>query len=471
MLGLNMKFVDAVRDHNEQRVRSSYYVRSYGCQQNVADSERIAGVLELLGFTPAATPEQSDIIIFNTCGVRHTADERILSNIGALKNLKKGNKKLIICVCGCMVEQDGMADFLLSRFHFVDVILGTNLTHKLPEALYGILANQQRFVAVNGDAAVVEGLPISRQKPVQCLVPVTYGCDNFCSYCVVPFLRGRERSREPERILEEINDALSAGAKEVVLLGQNVNSYGKGTVAGINFAELLRQIDALKGDFRVRFLTSHPKDCSKELVKTIANSSKICQQFHLPVQSGSNHVLKQMNRKYTREQYLDLLNHIRLQMPYAAITSDIIVGFPGESEQEFEETLDLVKTAKFNSLFTFIYSPRTGTKAAVMPDEVPQQTKKGWLASLIKEQELISDSQNAAQIWKVKTVLPEDHSLVDGKSMLTGKCEHGFVVEFEGNEELLGDFVKVKVEKSTRRKLFGAIVKAENAENKENLEN
>ncbi|GHU84493.1 tRNA-2-methylthio-N(6)-dimethylallyladenosine synthase [Clostridia bacterium] len=450
-----MALVEAIRKHNKQRVKANYFVHSYGCKQNVADCERICGVLELLGFKQVTSTEESDVIIYNTCGVRHTATARVLGNIGVLKRLKDKNPELIIGVCGCMVEQEGMADHLAKRFPFLDLIFGTNLIHYLPRFLHEVLFEEKKVRVTKLDDEIVEGLPINREAGTSCLVPITYGCDNFCSYCVVPYVRGRERSREPEMILDEIRELVAQGCKEVTLLGQNVNSYGKGLTSKINFAELLAKIDSLPGRFRVRFLTSHPKDCSKELIDTIAESEKICNQIHLPVQSGSNNILKLMNRGYTKEQYLTLVRYLKEKMPDVSFGSDIIVGFPGEGEQEFLETLSLVKEVGFNLLFTFLYSPRKGTKAADMLDTVPKEEKKIWFEKLLKEQELISDEQNEKQCGKIKVVLPEHFAETAGKSVLSGRCENGFWVEFEGGKNLIGEFVEVKIIKATRRSLIG----------------
>jgi tRNA-2-methylthio-N6-dimethylallyladenosine synthase len=447
--------MEAIRNRNERETRANYFVHSYGCKQNVADCERICGILELLGFKRGEGIAESDIIIYNTCGVRHTATERALGNIGALKRLKIKNPGLIVGVCGCMVEQEDVTDYLAKRFPFVDLIFGTNLIHYLPKFLHEVLFGARKIRETRLDDEIVEGLPISREAGVFGLVPVTYGCDNFCSYCVVPYVRGRERSREPEVILNEIRELVTQGCKEITLLGPNVNSYGKGLARKINFAGLLAKIDSLPGRFRVRFLTSHPKDCSKELIDTIAGSERICKQIHLPVQSGSNDVLRLMNRGYTREQYLNLVRYLKERMPGMSLGSDIIVGFPGESERDFLQTLSLVKEVKFNLLFTFVYSPRKGTRAAKMPDTVSKEEKKVWFEQLLREQELINDEQNARQCGKVKVVLPERFAETADKSVLSGKCENGFLVEFEGGRELIGGFVDVKIVGATRRSLVG----------------
>ncbi|MDR1260273.1 MAG: tRNA (N6-isopentenyl adenosine(37)-C2)-methylthiotransferase MiaB [Oscillospiraceae bacterium] len=450
----NANSIDEIRDYVQEKGELSYFVHSYGCQQNVSDSERICGVFELLGLTHTLNMENSDFIIFNTCGVRHTANERVWSHIGALKDLKQ-SKNVIIGVCGCMVQQKGIAEQLGVRFPFLDLIFGTNLIHQLPEFLKEVLLERKRVIVTQATDEIVEKLPIKRGLNIRCLVPVMYGCDNFCSYCVVPYVRGKERSRVPENVIAEVKKGLQEGFKEILLLGQNVNSYGKGLPSQINFAKLLLAINKLPGEFRVRFLTSHPKDCSSELVAVVAQSKKICKQFHLPVQSGSNKVLKLMNRGYTSEEYLELIAHIREQIPGVTIGSDIIAGFPGETEEDFLETLELIKRVKFDQLFTFIYSPREGTRAAQMPDIVPRAEKKVWFKQLLSIQNEVYDEQNSKRIGEKKVVLPEQVTESSGKFTLWGKCDGGLGVEFAGTEALLGEFVTIVIETATRRNLIG----------------
>ena len=435
-----------------------YFVRSYGCQQNFADSERIAGLLELMGCAEAANVTESDIIIFNTCGVRHTANERVFGNIGALKLLKRKNRALIIGVCGCMVEQQGVADGILKRFSFVDMVFGTNLIHMLPEFIFKVITKKEKILQTKLNDEIIEGLPVKRSAGPICQIPIMYGCDNFCSYCVVPYVRGHERSREPEHIIAEVKEAIAQNKKEILLLGQNVNSYGKGLAEDINFAKLLQKVAELDGDFRIRFLTSHPKDMSDELLDVIAKNKKICKHIHLPLQSGSNEVLKNMNRKYTREKYLELINKIKAKLLDCSLSSDIIVGFPGETRQDFEQTLELIKQVEFAFLFMFLFSKRLGTAAEKLPDVVPSSLKKAWFTELVKLQEEISAEKHKEQIGKEKLVLPDHFKAENGKIILAGKCDQNFLVEFEGTESMVNKFVNVKITKAQRRSLWGQII-------------
>lgn len=435
-----------------------YFVRSYGCQQNFADSERIAGLLELMGCAEAANITESDIIIFNTCGVRHTANERVFGNIGALKLLKRKNKALIIGVCGCMVEQQGVADGILKRFSFVNMVFGTNLIHMLPEFIFRVITKKEKILQTKLNDEIVEGLPVKRSTGPVCQVPIMYGCDNFCSYCVVPYVRGHERSRESKNIIAEVKEAIAQNKKEILLLGQNVNSYGKGLAENINFAKLLQKVAELNGDFRIRFLTSHPKDMSDELLDVIAKNKKICRHIHLPLQSGSNEILKKMNRKYTKERYLELAHKIKAKLPNCSLSSDIIVGFPGETRQNFEQTLEVIKQVEFVFLFMFLFSKRPGTAAEKLPDVVPNSLKKAWFTELVKLQEEISAEKHKEQMGKEKRVLPDHFKIENGKVILAGKCDQNFLVEFEGTESMVNEFTRVKITKAQRRSLWGQII-------------
>lgn len=435
-----------------------YFVRSYGCQQNFADSERIAGLLELMGCAEAANVTESDIIIFNTCGVRHTANERVFGNIGALKLLKRRNKALIIGVCGCMVEQQGVADGIFKRFSFVDMVFGTNLIHMLPEFIFRVITKKEKILQTKLSDEIFEGLPVKKSTGPICQVSIMYGCDNFCSYCVVPYVRGHERSRESKNIIAEVKEAIAQNKKEILLLGQNVNSYGKGLAEDINFAKLLQKVAELDGDFRIRFLTSHPKDMSDELLNVIAKNKKICRHIHLPLQSGSNEILKNMNRKYTREKYLELIDKIKAELPDCSLSSDIIVGFPGETRQDFEQTLELIKQVEFAFLFMFLFSKRLGTAAEKLPDVVPSSFKKAWFTELVKLQEAISAEKHKEQMGKEKQVLPDHFKIENGKVILAGKCDQNFLVEFEGTKSMVNNFVNVKITKAQRRSLWGQII-------------
>ena len=420
------------------------YVRTYGCQQNVADGEKIKGLLAEMGFAFIDGPEDADFILFNTCAVREHAEDRVFGNVGALKNIKRRRPSVIIAVCGCMTEQEHVAERLKKSYPFVNIVFGTHVIHRLPEMLCTNLTQSQRvFLRGCEGEEVLEGIPIRRDGKSRAWVTGMYGCDNFCSYCIVPYVRGREKSREPQHILEEFRELVAAGYKEITLLGQNVNSYGKGLKEDINFAGLLRQLDAVDGDYRIRFITSHPKDASKELFDVIAGSRHIPHFIHLPFQSGNDRVLKEMNRRYTREQYLELIRYARSVMPDVCFTSDVIVGFPGETYEEFQDTLSLIREVEFVNLFTFIYSPREGTRAAKMPDPVSHEEKTQWFAQLLKVQEEIAVKRSQAMVGRVERVLVEDRTPRTG--LLSGRTAGSLMVDFPGGDELLGQFATVKV--------------------------
>lgn len=367
------------------------FIRNFGCQQNVSDSQRIAGMMCECGYEMTEQAADADLIVFNTCAVREHAQDRVFGNVGELKRLKEANPELIIAIGGCMVQQQTVAKKLREHYPYVDIIFNTNELQKLPQYVFENMTERRRILAIEcSDYSVCEGLPVRRDGESRAYVPVMYGCDNFCTYCVVPLVRGRERSRKAQDIVQEFESAVNAGYKDIMLLGQNVNSYGKNLEQDISFAQLLRMLDEIPGDFTIRFMTSHPKDATRELFDTIAQSKKISRQIHLPVQSGSNEILHRMNRKYTREQYLELIEYAKSHIEGVSFTSDIIVGFPGETREDFEQTLSLVKAVGYRSLFTFIYSPREGTAAAKLPDETPHEQKAQWLNELIAFQEGVS---------------------------------------------------------------------------------
>lgn len=421
-------------------------VRTYGCQQNVADGEKIKGQLEQMGFSFTEDEEEADLILFNTCAVREHAEDRVFGNVGALKNIKHRNPSLLIAVCGCMMEQEHVAEKMKKSFPFVNLVFGTHVIHKLPELLFRTLTDGRRVFERGDDSedkTIIEGLPIRRDGSFKAWVTVMYGCNNFCTYCIVPYVRGRERSRKPEAILEEVRSLVSAGYRDITLLGQNVNSYGKELTPAISFAELLRQLDEIEGDFQLRFMTSHPKDATRELIDTIAQSRHISHHVHLPFQSGSNRVLKAMNRSYTREKYLDLVAYAKEKIPDLSLTSDIIVGFPGETYEEFCETVSLIKEVEFTSLYTFIYSPRVGTRAAEMPDPIPYEEKSHWLRELLAVQEEIAEKRCSVMVGTVQSVLAEERSHKTG--LLAGRSGGNIMVEFAGGDELIGQFCQVRV--------------------------
>ncbi|MDE6111747.1 MAG: tRNA (N6-isopentenyl adenosine(37)-C2)-methylthiotransferase MiaB [Eubacterium sp.] len=421
-------------------------VVTYGCQQNVADSEHIKGMLNQIGYGFTENRTEAKLIIFNTCAVREHAEDRVFGNVGMLKSYKRENPDVIIACCGCMMQQQHIADKIKQSFPFVDLVFGTHVVYKLPELLYNALTRKKRvFELPDMDGAIAEGVPVLRDNDKKAWLPIMYGCNNFCSYCIVPYVRGRERSREAADVIDEAKELIEKGYKEITLLGQNVNSYGKDLSPKVSFAELLRSIAQLDGDFRIRFMTSHPKDCTKELIETMAEYEKIAKHLHLPFQSGNNRVLKAMNRHYDREKYLELINYAKEKMGDAlSLTSDIIVGFPGETYEEFKDTLSLVEEVKFTSLFTFIYSPRKGTPAAEMPDPVSAEEKGKWFKELTDLQEKIS----AENMKKYKDKVFKCFVYGKGKlgdNYIAARTDGNLIIEFEGSENLIGTFQKIKV--------------------------
>ncbi|HEX2985916.1 MAG TPA: tRNA (N6-isopentenyl adenosine(37)-C2)-methylthiotransferase MiaB [Caproiciproducens sp.] len=421
-------------------------VRTYGCQQNVADGEKIKGQLEQMGFSFTEEEEEADFILFNTCAVREHAEDRVFGNVGALKNVKRRHPSLIVALCGCMMEQEYVAERIRKSFPFVNLVFGTHVIHKLPELMFDTLTGGHR-VFERGDESpdkhIVEGLPVHRDGTVKAWVTVMYGCDNFCSYCIVPYVRGRERSRTPDAILEEFRGLVAAGYKDITLLGQNVNSYGKGLERQVNFSELLRMLDAVEGDYRIRFMTSHPKDATHELIDTIAQSRHISHHLHLPFQSGNDRVLKEMNRGYTCAQYLALVEYAKSRIPDLSLTSDVIVGFPGETYKEFQDTVKLIRKVGFTSLFTFIYSPREGTWAAGMDDPVPAEEKSCWFTELCSVQEQIAAERCASMVGTEQKVLVEEKN--EKTELLTGRTDGNIIVDFIGDESCIGQFAHVRI--------------------------
>lgn len=433
------------------------FVRTYGCQQNVSDSEKIKGVLKNLGYGFTDDENLSDLIVFNTCAIRQNAQDRVLGNIGILKKIKSKNPKVKIIICGCMTEQDYAANKIKSSYPFVDVVLGTKYLNVLPEVIYNLLIGSK--VQVNSlessDDYIFEDVPIDRDSKIKAWVPIMYGCDNFCSYCVVPYVRGREKSRKPEDIVSEVKGLIKQGYRDITLLGQNVNSYGKHLDEKVDFSDLLEMLDNLNGDFRLRFMTSHPKDASKRLIDVIAGSNHICSHIHLPFQSGNNRILKLMNRRYTRESYLEIVNYAKHKIPDLCLTSDIIVGFPGETYEEFLDTVSLIKEVGFASLFTFIYSPRNGTSASLMKDPVTYEEKSKWFSYLLKEQENVSLKIYEEMVGKTFEVLIE--SRIDD-NLAVGKTSGNISVEVETlRQDLVGKFINVKITGYNKTKLKARI--------------
>lgn len=422
-----------------------YKLLTFGCQANERDSETIAGMLKEMGCTPAETLNEADLILFNTCCVREKAEQKVFSQIGELRDLKSQKPNLIIGICGCMVQQEDMPRKIRRRAPHVDLIIGTYNIHELPQMIENIrLLNQPQIQVLQERGEVIEGLPTERAHPFKAMVNITYGCNNFCTYCIVPYVRGREKSRQPEHILEEITRLAQEGVLEVILLGQNVNSYGKDLEPPLSFAGLLKEINRIEGIRRIRYMTSHPRDFSEELIGVIAETEKVCRHFHLPVQAGSDRILQRMNRGYTRENYLSLINIIKDTFPRASITTDIIVGFPGEAEDDFAETLDLVEKCRFDSAYTFIYSPRSGTPAARMEEQIAGPVKKERLLRLMALQNKISLEINQGLKGQIAEVLVEGRS-DSGRGLLTGRTDTNKAVLFQGEDGLEGQFVKVLI--------------------------
>lgn len=435
-----------------------YYIETWGCQMNEEDSEKLSGMLKTQGYTQTEVREDASIIIFNTCCVRENAENKVFGNLGILKHQKEKNPDLIIAICGCMMQQKGMADEVLSKFPFVDIIFGTHNAYKFPEYLNRVKTEGVQIKEIfDKESEIVEGVPIDRKSDVKAFVTIMYGCNNFCTYCVVPYVRGRERSRKPEDIIKEIKDLVAQGYKEVTLLGQNVNSYGKGLDEEITFADLLRRINEIDGLERVRFMTSHPKDLNMDVISAIRDCDKLCEQIHLPVQSGSDRVLKVMNRHYTRDYYLDLARKIRKEIPDVTFSTDLIVGFPGETEEDFQDTLDLVKEVKYDAAFTFIYSRRNNTPADKMENQIPDDIKHERFNRLVAAVNEGIIAGNKAMEGKVVEVLVEGHSKND-ESKLTGRTRNAKLVNFPGCKELIGKLVNVKIVKANSFSLVGEIV-------------
>ncbi len=419
-------------------------INTYGCQQNVSDSEHIKGMLEQMGYSFTADAADADFVLFNTCAVREHAEDRVYGNIGTMKALKKARPDMIVAVCGCMAQQEKVAERIKNSYPYVDMLFGTHVLHRLPEYIYQRLNGSKRIFDISTDTKhIVEGIPVHRDKTVKGWLPIMYGCDNFCTYCIVPYVRGRERSRASCEILREAEQLVASGVKDITLLGQNVNSYGKGLNEDINFAGLIRKINDIPGEFRIRFMTSHPNDCTLELLDTMRDCEKVAHHLHLPVQCGSDRVLGAMNRRYTRDKYLLLISEARSRMPDLSITSDIIVGFPGETYGEFCDTLSLIKEVEYNSLFTFIYSARPGTPAAEMPDTVSRAEKGKWFSELLEAQDKIGKQKQDDMKGKTYRILCEEESENDG--FILGRTNGTDVIEFAGDKNLIGKFVYVKI--------------------------
>lgn len=430
-------------------------VDTYGCQQNEADSEKLRGMLSEMGYDLTESETKADIIVINTCAVREHAEMRVLGNVGALTHTKKNKPGQIIALCGCMMQQKGMADKIRRSYRHVDLVFGTHAMWRFPELLWRATTERRRvFATEESCGAVAEGLPVYRTGGVKAWLTVVNGCNNFCSYCIVPYVRGREHSRRPELIVEDARRLIADGAKDITLLGQNVNSYGKGLSEPVDFPDLIRMIDALPGDFLIRFMTSHPKDATEKLFRTMSDCPKAARHLHLPFQSGSDRVLSKMNRGYTREKYMSQLQLARRYMPDLVLTSDVIVGFPGETEEDFSDTLRLVEEARFDALFTFLYSKRSGTPAALLPDTAERTEKQVRFDRLLRLQDEISGEKHAQYIGRTIRVLVDGLS-GDDEYPLTARTNGGRLVRLKGEDTLVGKFTKAMITGSNTWALYG----------------
>lgn len=436
-------------------------VDTFGCQQNVADSQHIMGMLEAMGCTFTDKAEDADIVVLNTCAIRDHAEKRVYGNLGALTHTKKANPEQIICLCGCMAQRPEVAEKVRKSYRHVDLVFGPQALWKFPELLYQVYTRRGRVFSVEDEHGnIAEGMPVVREGHTRAWVSIMYGCNNFCSYCIVPYVRGRERSREPEKILAEVRELAQTGYKEITLLGQNVNSYGKDLGTGYDFADLLSAIDEIEGDYLIRFMSSQPKDASFKLFDTMARCKHVAKQLHLPVQSGCDRVLKAMNRPYDRAKYLELITYARKVMPELVLTSDVIIGFPGETEQEAMETVDLVRQVEFDALFTFIFSPRPGTPAAKMDDPVSREEKQVWFDRLCKVQNEISARHHEKYIGKTLRCLV-DGETDDARYLLSARTAGGRLVHLVGDKAAVGTYRDVKITDSNTWALFGEMLNAE----------
>lgn len=450
-------FIQHVRELNLGRLLK-YSLITFGCQMNENDSERLAGMLADMGYMETDKTEDSDVIIFNTCCVRENAELKVYGHLGALKKLKREKPDLIIAVCGCMMQQPEVVEQIKKKYSHVNLIFGTHNLYKFPELLFNAVSEGKSIVDVwETTGAIAEGMPIQRKHDSRAYVTAMYGCNNFCSYCIVPYVRGRERSRRVEDIVNETRKLVSQGCKEVTILGQNVNSYGKDLAEKSSFAQLLCELDKVEGVERIRFMTSHPKDLSDGLIFAIRDCNSVCEHLHLPIQSGSTKILKEMNRIYTRDDYLNLVRKVREAIPGIALTTDIIVGFPGETDEDFEETLSLMEEVRFDSAFTFLYSKRTGTPAAKRADQVTEEDKTRRFEKLLEVQNRISKEINDTYPGKTVDVLVESYSK-NSRTMMSGRTRTNKIVNFKGGKELIGKIVNVRIDEAQTWSLEGKLV-------------
>ena len=433
-------------------------VDTFGCQQNVADGQKLMGMLQQMGFTFTADPKEADLVILNTCAVREHAEQRVFGNLGILTHTKRENPEQIIALCGCMAQEERVSRRVRESYRHVDLVFGPHALWRFPELLFEVYETKKRVFSVDDEhGRLAEGIPAVREDGVKAWVSIMYGCNNFCSYCIVPYVRGRERSRDPAAVLAEVRQLVEAGYKDITLLGQNVNSYGNDLDLTYDFADLLSEIDRIPGEYLIRFMSSHPKDATEKLFDTMARCAHVAKQLHLPFQSGSDRVLKEMNRRYTREQYLSLIRYARGVMPGLVVTSDVIIGFPGETEAEAMDTVSLVEEVGFDALFTFIYSPRPGTKAAELPDPASREEKQKWFDKLLEVQNAKSAALHAGYVGKTLRVLVDGTS-DDPAYPLSSRTEGNRLVRLAGDKSLIGQFITVRITGSNTWVLYGETV-------------
>ena len=457
------EFLEKLRKHSEDFYKENLRrprcnTETYGCQQNENDTERIRGILREAGYEFCEKAEDADLVIYNTCAVRENAEDKVYGRLGILRHIKEQNPGLVIGLCGCMVQQEGMAEKLLKVHDHIDIIFGPHALYKLPELLLTALENRKKTVTdvENSKGSICEDIPIERDSDDKAWVSIMYGCNNFCSYCIVPYVRGRERSRTPEKILAEIKELVKGGVSEICLLGQNVNSYGKDLDGECDFSDLLRMVNAVEGVKRIRFMTSHPKDFGEKLIKAMTDCSKVCPQLHLPFQAGNNRVLAEMNRKYTKEEYLEKIAAVKAAIPGIALSTDVIVGFPTETNEDFEDTLDVLKKVEFDTIFSFIYSRREGTPAAKLDFVLTKDEIHKNFERLLEVQNAISRRKNEAYVGKTCTVLVDGVSK-NNEKMLSGRTDTGKIVNFAGDKSLAGKYIDVKVTEAHTWSLNGKL--------------
>lgn len=451
-------FIHKINEENRRNgILPKAFVETYGCQQNVSDSEKLKGMLADMRYSFCDSPQDADLILYNTCAVRENAELKVFGNLGALKHLKRKKPQLLIGVCGCMMQQEHIAEQIRKKYSHVDMVFGTHALYRLPEILDGALRQGRIFDVREEEGSIAEGIRYVRDAVPLAKIPIMYGCNNFCTYCIVPYVRGRERSRTADNILEEVRSVAAQGYKEVMLLGQNVNSYGNDLADGLSFAQLLREVCKTEGIERVRFMTSHPKDLSDELIAVMAEEKKICKQLHLPLQSGSDKILEKMNRKYTVAEYMDKIRKVKAAMPDIVLTTDIIIGFPGETVKDVEGTLNVLREVEYDTIFSFIYSKRVGTPAAEMPDVMTPEEKHAQFDRLLEVQNEISYRKNEQYLNRIVSVLVEGCSKNDPDTM-SGRTEGGKIVNFKADMSLVGEIVDVRITQTRTWSLGGELL-------------